>query len=89
MVMCKAAEYCKNIMPLVYLLPLLNLTQIEHAEDIERIKDMYEDSICCPGEDNFQFVDQVKWMAHCMMCHGKFCVVCVGAGANVNTEKIS
>jgi hypothetical protein len=51
--MCKAAEWCENIMPLNYLLPLLNLTQIEHAEDIERIKDMYEPSLCCPQEENF------------------------------------
>ena len=77
--MCKAAEWCENILPYDILLPLLNLSEQEHAEDIERIKDMYEDSICCIAEDNYQFVDQVKWMAHCMVCQGKFCVVCVGA----------
>ena len=41
-VMCKAAEWCENIMPCQILLPLLNLSQLEHTEDIERIKDMYE-----------------------------------------------
>lgn len=66
-------------MPCDILLPLLNLSELEHEEDIERIKDMYEESICCIGEDNLQFVDQVKWMAHCIECQGKYCVVCVGA----------
>jgi hypothetical protein len=75
-VMCKAAEWCENIMPLEILLPLLNLNE---EEDVERIHDLYEDSICCIGEDNVQFVDQQKWMAHCMVCHGKFCVVCVNS----------
>ena len=57
LVMCKAAEWCENIMPLCFLLPLLNLNNEEHPEDIERIKDMYEDSQCCIGERNKQFVD--------------------------------
>jgi len=48
---------------------------------------MYEDSICCIGEDNYQFVDQVKWMAHCMVCQGKFCVVCVGADGSLNMDR--
>ena len=87
LVMCKAAEYCENIMPLSFLLPLLNLNEQDHAEDIERIKDMYEDSICCIGEDKYQFVDQVKWMAHCLACKGKFCVVCVRD--NLNSDRQS
>ena len=87
-VMCKAAEWCENIMPLNILLPLLNLSEQDHPEDIERIKDMYEDSICCIGKDNEQFVDQVKWMAHCMVCSGKFCVVCVGP-ENINNNRQS
>ena len=57
LVMCKAAEWCENILPYDILLPLLNLSEQEHVEDIERIKDMYEDSMCCIGEDNYQFVD--------------------------------
>ena len=69
-------------MPLEVLLPLLNLNEHQHSSDIERIKDMYEDSICCIGEDNFQFVDQVKWMAHCLVCQGKYCVVCVDGQQN-------
>lgn len=79
-VMCKAAEWCEKIIPLDTLLPLLNLNQDDHPEDIERIKDMYEDSQCCEftGDRNNLFVDQVKWMAHCMNCNGKYCVVCVG-----------
>ena len=40
-------------MPCQILLPLLNLSEVEHEEDIERIKDMYEESICCIGDDNF------------------------------------
>lgn len=89
-VMCKAAEYCEHIMPLSYLLPLLNLSQPEHSEDIERINDMYEYSICCPGKDSMQFVDQVKWMAHCLVCQNKFCVVCVGPdGHGKSTQRLS
>ena len=86
MVMCKAAALCENIMPLNFLLPLLNLSEIEHQDDIERIKDMYEPSLCCLGKANYQFVDQIKWMAHCLMCQGKFCVVCAD---NVNTHRKS
>ena len=52
-VSCKAAEWCGCIMPCEILLPLLNLSELEHEEDIERIKDMYEESICCIGDDNF------------------------------------
>ena len=44
-------------MPINYLLPLLNLSESEHSEDIERIRDMYEESICCIGNGNIQFVD--------------------------------
>lgn len=39
---------------------------------------MYEDSVCCVGEGNMQFVDQQKWMAHCLVCSNKYCVVCQG-----------
>ena len=56
-VKCKAAEWCEYIMPLNYLLPLLNLQELDHSDDIERIRDMYEDSICCIGDDHHQFVD--------------------------------
>lgn len=86
--MCKAADWCENIMPLNYLLPLLNLSEVEHSDDIERIKDMYEASICCIGEHNYQYVDQVKWMAHCLVCQGKFCVVCV-TPENINAHRQS
>jgi len=87
-VSCKAAEWCGCIMPCQILLPLLNFSELEHEEDIERIKDMYEESICCVGDDNCQFVDQVKWMAHCLECRGKYCVVCVsGADQNVLEDK--
>lgn len=78
LVQCKAEEWCQNIMPLDILLPLLNLSKQEHESEIERIKDMYEESVCCAGEGNFQFVDQQKWMAHCLVCGSKYCVVCVG-----------
>jgi len=88
MVMCKAAEWCEFIMPLQIVLPLLNLSDLEHSDDIERIKDMYEGSICCIGDDNYQYVDQVKWMAHCLVCQGKFCVVCVGP-ENINNNRQS
>lgn len=81
-VMCKASEWCEYIMPCNIVLPLLNLSDHEHAEDIERIKDMYEPSQCCLGEDNYQYVDQIKWMAHCLVCLGKFCVVCADADSN-------
>ena len=50
---------------------------------------MYEDSICCIAEDNYQFVDQVKWMAHCMVCLSKFCVVCVDLDEHVNMDRQS
>ena len=39
------------------------------------------------GKDNLQFVDQIKWMAHCMVCQGKYCVVCVGADVNLNIDR--
>lgn len=84
--MCKAAEWCENIIPPEILLPLLNLGE---DEDVERVHDMYEESICCVGEDNLQFVDEVKWMAHCMVCHGKFCVVCVNSAAAEGRDRQS
>jgi len=77
LVQCKAEEWCQNIMPLEILLPLLNLSKQDHELEIEHIKEMYEDSICCSGEGNIQFVDQQKWMAHCLVCGNKYCVVCV------------
>lgn len=52
LVQCKAEEWCQNIMPLDILLPLLNLSKQEHESEIERIKDMYEESVCCVGEGN-------------------------------------
>ena len=57
MVSCKSVEWCEQIMPLSILLPLLNLSEQDHSEDIEKIKEMYEPSICCIGEGNLQFVD--------------------------------
>ena len=50
---------------------------------------MYEESMCCAGERNFQFVDKVKWLAHCLVCKNKYCVVCVAALQNVNSFKKS
>lgn len=57
-VQCKAEDWCQNIIPVDILLPLLNLSHKDHVAEIEQIKDIYEDSICCPGEGNMQFIDQ-------------------------------
>ena len=38
------------IIPLDILLPLLNLSQVDHQPEIDRIKELYEESVCCPGE---------------------------------------
>ena len=57
LVLCKSAEWCGKIIPLDNLLPLLNLSEQDHAEDIERIMELYEPSQCCKGEDNYLFVD--------------------------------
>jgi hypothetical protein len=69
-------------MPLEILLPLLNLQGKNHQYEIERIKNIYEDSVCCEGEGNYQFIDQQKWMAHCLNCGGKYCVVCINGAEN-------
>jgi hypothetical protein len=45
-------------MPFDILLPLLNLSGKDHQSEIERIKDIYEESVCCTGEGNYQFIDQ-------------------------------
>ena len=37
MVQCKAAEWCDYIVPFFILLPLLNLDEHDHQEDIEKI----------------------------------------------------
>lgn len=77
MVACKAEAWCQQIIPVDILLPLLNLQRRYHSNEIERIKELYEPSLCCVGEGNMQFIDQQKWMAHCLPCGGKYCVVCL------------
>jgi hypothetical protein len=49
------------ILPLDILLPLLNLSKKEHIAEIERIKELYEESVCCVASGNYQFIDQQKW----------------------------
>ena len=44
-------------MPVDILLPLLHLSTKEHQNEIERIKELYEESVCCVGEGKLQFVD--------------------------------
>jgi len=52
MVSCKASEWCQQIMPISILLPLLNLSELDHREDILRVQEMYEASLCCIGDGN-------------------------------------
>lgn len=52
LVSCKADGWCQHIIPLDILLPLLNLQRRYHSNEIERIKELYEASVCCPGEGN-------------------------------------
>ena len=86
LVQCKADEWCLTIIPLEILLPLLNLSKREHRSEIERIKDLYEEAACCPGENSYQFIDQLKWMAHCLPCGGKYCVVCLNGDEGAGEE---
>ena len=59
LVQCKASQdWCQNIMPIEILLPLLNLQGKNHQHEIERMKNIYEESVCCEGEGNYQFIDQ-------------------------------
>ena len=52
LVQCKSDDWCQMIMPLEILLPLLNLSKKEHFAEIERVKELYEDSVCCVGPGN-------------------------------------
>ena len=58
LVQCKGEDWCQVIIPLNILLPLLNLSKKEHIAEIERIKELYEESVCCVAPGNYQFIDQ-------------------------------